>query len=116
MFGVTLTSTTPDPQQYLITQIANVMLPPDRDNTGRWTLESIAELKDGMKEVRGSLSDINVTLAKQHVSLEDHIRRTLILEKRVDGMWLKVMSVVGGLMGIATAAIKLYELLHAVPR
>lgn len=69
-----------------------------------------------MKEVKASVAEINVTLAKQHVSLEDHIRRTLILEKRVDGMWLKVMSVVGGLMGIATAAIKLFELMHAIPR
>lgn len=62
-----------------------------------------------LHEIQRDVAKINVTLGEQHVSLIDHIRRTAILEKRVDGMWLRVMSVLGGLVGIAVGLLELFK-------
>lgn len=69
-------------------------------------------LQDEVGEVRHAVSRIDITLASQHAVLTEHMRRTEALERRVDGMWLRVLSVVGGLLGIAAAAVHILEALH----
>jgi hypothetical protein len=57
---------------------------------------------DDKSWLREKISKIEVTLAAQHVTLLDHVRRTELLEKRVDAIWLKALAVIGGLAGIAS--------------
>lgn len=85
-----------------------LLLPTPGNNMEDWVQETLKELKDESKEVRSALGRIDVTLAAQHVSLVDHVRRTQLLEQRVDGWWLKVLSVVGGIGGVLTAAGKIF--------
>lgn len=40
-------------------------------------------LEDKLDRISDQISEINVTLAKQHVSLQEHIKRTDILEGQV---------------------------------
>lgn len=41
------------------------------------------EIKQEMNEIRKSLHSVDITLAKQQVSLDEHIRRTNLLEEYV---------------------------------
>lgn len=75
----------------------------DRDQEWEWLRQELAEM-------RQSLSRMDRTLAEQHISLRIHMRRTDALEKRVDGMWMRVLAVVGGLVGIASGVAKLFGL------
>lgn len=65
-----------------------------------WVVRKLERLVDDVTEVR-------VTLAKNTESLEHHVRRTDLLEKRVDGLWLRVLTVVGGLVGIAAGIARI---------
>lgn len=40
-------------------------------------------IESKLDDVRDNISEINVTLGKQHVSLADHIKRTAILEQEL---------------------------------
>lgn len=66
------------------------------------------------------ISEINVTLGKQHVSLEEHIRRTALLEaqmvpvkKHVDMLngALKLVGVLSTVTALVGGVIKLVSLL-----
>jgi hypothetical protein len=70
---------------------------------------------DGISE---KISEINVTLAAQHISLKEHIRRTEILETRLEPIEshvllmnssAKIISLVGIVMGVIAG---LAEILH----
>lgn len=37
-----------------------------------------------LEEIAKDINDINITLVKQNISLEEHVRRTDLLEKQVD--------------------------------
>lgn len=66
-------------------------------------------------EVERRLTSIDKTLAAQHETLKDHVRRTEILEGRIDpiekkavmlaGM-VKLMAVLGGVITLVVAAIE----------
>jgi 3-keto-L-gulonate-6-phosphate decarboxylase len=45
--------------------------------------DTLHELKDDVKSVKSDISDINITVAKQHVSLDEHMRRTEVNEKSI---------------------------------
>jgi len=45
--------------------------------------ERVVRIETKIDKVMEHVSEINVTLAKQHVSLDDHIRRTAILETQI---------------------------------
>ncbi len=51
------------------------------------------------------LGSIDVTLAKQHVSLEDHIRRTDLLEQQIEPIKAHVAMVSGALKFIGILAM-----------
>lgn len=69
----------------------------------------LARIEDKIDKIVDRISSIDVTLARQHVSLEEHIRRTVALEQIVgpvqkDRLMAKgALKVVGAL--IAGAAI-----------
>ena len=71
----------------------------DEKQFQQWLLTNVGKLQ-------ADVAEINVTLAAQHVSLVEHLRRTDLLEKKVDGLWFKVLSVVGGIAGIAAAVAR----------
>ena len=48
--------------------------------------EELKELNAKLEKVSDRLSSIDITLAKQEVNLEDHIRRTEIAEERLGHM------------------------------
>lgn len=48
------------------------------DNSGR-----IIRIEDKLDKIVDRISSIDSTLAAQHVSLEDHIKRTALLEKEL---------------------------------
>lgn len=68
-----------------------------------------------IKKLDSRLDSIDITLAKQHVSLDEHIRRTELLENKVDPIEkhvvfvnaaFKILSAVGAIiLGLAA----LYE-------
>lgn len=72
-----------------------------------WVLETLKELRDDVKGIQKSVTSLEATSAVQTASLEEHMRRTDALEKRVDGLWMKVLAVVGGLVGIASGLVRI---------
>lgn len=59
------------------------------------------------------LGEIDVTLAAQHVTLEDHIRRTEILEKEIVPL-TKSMSMLQGAIKVIALAGVLATMLEAI--
>ena len=72
-------------------------------------------IADKLDRISDRLNKIDVTLAEQHVSLKEHIRRTELLEgklepvethvARVDGA-LRLLGVLSLLVGIAAGILK----------
>jgi Na+/phosphate symporter len=58
-------------------------------------MDHIEKLHDKVDDIQKNISEINVTLAKQAVSLEEHIRRTKNLEDRVEPIETHVKGVAG---------------------
>lgn len=67
--------------------------------------DSNKRIEDKLDKVVDHIASIEVTLAKQHTSLEEHIRRTNILESKVEPIEKHVNMVQG--------AIKLILILSA---
>jgi hypothetical protein len=67
-------------------------------------------LKDAVDETREAIHRIDLTLASQNVVLAEHVKRTNALEKRVEGLWMRALSTLGGMVGLAAGLLKLYEL------
>lgn len=73
---------------------------------------------DQLDRVEGRLDSIDVTLAKNTTSLEDHMRRTNLLEEAVapltkdkaqrDGAF-KLLGVLSLMGGVATGLLKVFE-------
>lgn len=68
--------------------------------------KKIQRIEDKLDKVAEHISAIEVTLGKQHVSLEEHIKRTNLLESKIDPIENHVSMVNG--------ALKLILLLSAV--
>lgn len=48
------------------------------------TSDRFDKLEKNIEKISDGVADINVTLAKQHASLDEHMRRTSALEESVD--------------------------------
>lgn len=80
--------------------------------------------KDVLESIREDISEIKVTLAKQHVSLDEHIRRTELLEKSQDQLRNEIKPIqkhvaqVDGVLKffglLATAGSLIYTILEIV--
>lgn len=57
--------------------------------------ERFDRVEEKLDQVITRISSIDVTLAKQHVSLEEHIRRTALLEKQMEPVQRHVNMVSG---------------------
>lgn len=51
------------------------------------------EVKVELREIRDELKTINITLALQHKSLEEHMRRTELTEKAVETLKLELKPI-----------------------
>lgn len=60
------------------------------------------EIKDDLKAIRSDVSAIKVDIAKNTVSLENHIRRTDVSEKRLEKL---EYSLIGLLITVVGAAL-----------
>jgi len=87
-------------------------------------LDEIKEQRNDTKDIKDDIGDINITLVKQHDSLDHHIKRTDLLTdhvdemnkslvatnnkvKRIEYIWLGASIVIGGVIGILAFLIKL---------
>lgn len=84
------------------------------------------EIKENLKEIENKLHSIDITLAKQHITLEEHTRRSLANEeqtrllaeelrpirKHVSQMegGLKLLGILSLVLGVIVTFIKLYQL------
>ncbi len=68
--------------------------------------ERLKRMEDKIDKVVDSVHEINITLAAQHISLETHIKRTNILEKKLEPVERHVSMVQG--------AIKLIMIVSAI--
>lgn len=66
------------------------------------------------EEVRANLNSITTTLAEQHVTLKDHIRRTELLEEQMEPVKKHVNMVNGALkfIGLLGIAVSIAEAIH----
>jgi hypothetical protein len=71
------------------------------------TPEESRWLREEITAMRRDLVEIKVTIARNTLSIEHHIKRTDLLEGQVNNFWTKALSVGGVLSGIAVAVSKL---------
>lgn len=57
--------------------------------------DRLMRIEDKVDQVSEKLGEINVTLSAQHVSLKEHIRRTNILEKKIEPIEKHVTMIQG---------------------
>lgn len=85
--------------------------------------ERLERIEAKLDKVNERLSSMDATLAGQHVSLKDHIRRTTLLEamvevlRRHDAMWagaLKLVGIGAMLAGIIEGTVALLAYLRHV--
>lgn len=76
-----------------------------------------------LERIEATLNRIDVTLAKQHVSLETHIKRTDLLEERLEpisahvaivGAIGKILIGSGGVVGLVMLGVQIYRLVAGV--
>lgn len=76
------------------------------------------DFKNDIKEIQKSINNIDVTLARQNASLEEHIRRTEILESKITPVEVHVHMINGALKfvgllaliaGFAASIVKIFE-------
>lgn len=74
----------------------------------------MARLREDLNKIHDRLNSIDVTMASQHVTLKEHIRRTELLETEIGPIKehvtlvqaiIKVITVIGAAIGLA-ATIK----------
>lgn len=63
------------------------------------------KLEDKIDKIMDSISDINITLAKQSVILEEHVRRTNLLEAKMTPVEKHVIMVNGVLKFFGAIAV-----------
>ena len=59
---------------------------------------------ENQEESKKEISDINITLAKQHVTLEEHTRRSLANEEAVDLLRQQIKPIEEHVLMVNTAA------------
>lgn len=71
----------------------------------------LVRIEDKLDQVSDKLHAVDITLAAQHVSLEDHIRRTELLEEEVRPIKRHVDRVNGALklLGVLLLVFELYK-------
>jgi hypothetical protein len=86
-------------------------MPSVRKREGFMNDDRIIRIENKIDSVKETLSDINVTLAAQHESLKDHIRRTELLESTVEPLKKHVAAVSGALrlLGLVVGAFAIME-------
>lgn len=67
--------------------------------------DKLKRIEDKLDRVRDKISDIDVTLAAQHESLKLHIKRTDLLEKKLEPVEKHVIMVNGVLKFIGLVSI-----------
>ena len=77
--------------------------------------DRIVRIEDKIDKVKDTLGEINVTLASQHVSLDEHIRRTAALEKEIKPIkkHVDIVNFIGKLALAVLLSDVAYELGHA---
>lgn len=82
--------------------------------------ERIIRIEDKLDKVSDRISSIDSTLAAQHESLKDHIRRTRLLEEAIVPMQtdlstfkgvLQVLGILGGIIGVGAAVVEIVQFL-----
>jgi hypothetical protein len=78
-------------------------------------------LEDKIDQIAGQMADVRVSMAKMAVSLETHIRRTDLLEERIESFQRTVqkaqglgiaVGALGWLIATAAALLEIYRALH----
>lgn len=75
------------------------------------------KLENKMDKIADNISDIKVTLGEQHISLVEHMRRTAIIESKLEPVITHVHRIQGALklITVITAIVALIEaVLHLV--
>ena len=76
------------------------------------------DVKKELKEIQKSINNIDITLARQNVSLEEHMRRTELLENKIDPLQaqinqalgaVKFLTIISVVVGVISALIKLFN-------
>lgn len=67
--------------------------------------ERLSRIENKLDHVVEKISNIDVTLASQHASLCEHIRRTVILEEKMEPVQKHVAQIQGALKFIGLIAI-----------
>jgi hypothetical protein len=55
-------------------------------------------------EIQRDIADIKVTLAVNTVSLQDHMKRTELLETKIENTWSKALTIVSLIAGLTAVA------------
>lgn len=63
------------------------------------------KLEDKLDKISDHISDINITLAKQSVILEEHVKRTNLLEEKIKPIERHVVMANGALKLIAALSM-----------
>ena len=60
-----------------------------------------SRIEGELREIKSTLANQDKTLAANTMSLQEHMRRTEVLERRLDSIWSKALmalSIIGGLL------------------
>lgn len=71
------------------------------------------ELKTDIRDIKNNVAEIKITLAKQHVSLEEHMRRTAILEAQLEPLKEHV-AMTGGAMKLLALLATVAAILETI--
>lgn len=71
----------------------------------------LERIETKLDKVSEDITDIKITMTRNTASLEEHVRRTNILEKKVAPMWKTYITLAGivGLTFIVAAIIEILE-------
>jgi len=84
-------------------------------------LDEVKSIRVKADESDNRLNSIDVTLAKQNISLDNHIKRTELLEHRMEPVekhvlmingFFKILGIVGTIVAIA---VSIFQLLKLIP-
>lgn len=92
--------------------------------------EMILKIWENQEEMKKDVNDIKVTLAEQHITLEDHTRRSLANEAAVEllrkqiqpienhvlmvNFTVKILLAIGGIVGFVASLLKVLEFFHII--
>lgn len=80
--------------------------------------ELLREMSKAIENIDSSVDSINITLAKQEVSLNEHIRRTTLLEQELKPIQQHVnrvnalMLLLGGILAVVGAVKGIIEIIQ----